>query len=69
MLSALASLAVGLTVRTPPSEQAIPSLSHARGDTHSENMMMYWLMARSTPAAHPSTNSTSRMIIGGLRSG
>jgi hypothetical protein len=31
-------------------------------------MLMYWLMANSTPAAHPSTNSTSRMIIGGLRS-
>jgi hypothetical protein len=37
--------------------------------THSENMMMYWLMASSTPAAHPSTNSMSRIIIGGLRSG
>jgi hypothetical protein len=38
-------------------------------DTHSKNMMMYWLMARSAPAAHPSTNTTSRIIIGGLRSG
>jgi hypothetical protein len=42
---------------------------HARGRAHSKNMMMYWLIASSAPAAHPSTNTTSRIIIGGLRSG
>ncbi len=34
----------------------------ANDRTHSENILMYWLMARSTPAAHPITKSTSRII-------
>jgi hypothetical protein len=44
---------------------SIPSSSYARGNSHSENMMMYWLTASSAPAAQPSINSTSRMTIGG----
>src|ERR1700730_18275298 len=40
-----------------------PSMAqNATSSPHPEKKLMYWLMARRTPAAYPVTKSTSRII-------